>query len=581
MNKIIPVFSAVRIVPRDGDFLNRTVGRFGEIFYDSDTHTLRLYDGNVAGGIPLAKGDLSNIDNLAFKNKADAAGVARAGAISALPPESPVSGETWVDENTGIFYVYYNDGTSAQWIQPATSLYGTGGGGGTVSSGIIDIIAGNNITLTNNSGVVTINAVVDGGSSTLDSLSDVAITSPSIGQVLKYNGTIWINDTDATAQPGSASNSFTTIAVLGQSNVVADSATDTLTLVAGSNITITTNASTDTVTIAATGGGGGTASDSFTTIAVSGQSDVVADSATDTLTLVAGIGISITTNAATDTITFTNTAGGGEGGGATAFTELIDSADLTVNQFYLPAITRLNVTNNGASSYRFDQYGAADNPNLYALNGATIAFNLNVAGHPFLIQTSGGSNYNEGLTHVTTAGVVTTGASAQGKTSGTLYWKIPISITGNYRYICSIHGSMVGVITITPALLGNTVEQTFTEAVTFNGGYNEKVTTIGSISTSTYNLDISGSNIFDITLGTNVTVTFTNAPPVGTSRIITLIVRQPATSPGKTLTVTGAKYTDGALPILSTGANQIDVLTYWSVNGGTTYFGTFAMANVS
>lgn len=49
-------------------------------------------------------------------------------------------------------------------------------------------------------------------------------------------------------------NSFTTIAVSGQSDVVADSATDTLTLVAGSNITITTNAGADTVTIAATAG---------------------------------------------------------------------------------------------------------------------------------------------------------------------------------------------------------------------------------------------------------------------------------------------------------------------------------------
>lgn len=47
-------------------------------------------------------------------------------------------------------------------------------------------------------------------------------------------------------------NLFQTIAVAGQSNVVADTTSDTLTLAAGSNITITTNAGTDTVTIAAT-----------------------------------------------------------------------------------------------------------------------------------------------------------------------------------------------------------------------------------------------------------------------------------------------------------------------------------------
>lgn len=54
-------------------------------------------------------------------------------------------------------------------------------------------------------------------------------------------------------------NTFTTISVAGQSDVVADGTSDTLTLVAGSNITITTNAATDTITITATGGGGGDA----------------------------------------------------------------------------------------------------------------------------------------------------------------------------------------------------------------------------------------------------------------------------------------------------------------------------------
>ena len=47
---------------------------------------------------------------------------------------------------------------------------------------------------------------------------------------------------------------FKTISVSGQSDVVADSTTDTLTLAAGSGITITTNAGTDTVTIASSGG---------------------------------------------------------------------------------------------------------------------------------------------------------------------------------------------------------------------------------------------------------------------------------------------------------------------------------------
>ena len=46
----------------------------------------------------------------------------------------------------------------------------------------------------------------------------------------------------------------------------------------------------------------------FSTIAVAGQSDVVADASTDTLTIAAGTGMTITTTAGTDTITFATSA---------------------------------------------------------------------------------------------------------------------------------------------------------------------------------------------------------------------------------------------------------------------------------
>ena len=61
----------------------------------------------------------------------------------------------------------------------------------------------------------------------------------------------------------------------------------------------------------AIGGGGGTVTEAFKTIAVSGQSDIVADSATDTLNVAAGSNITLTTDAATDTLTIGSTGGGG------------------------------------------------------------------------------------------------------------------------------------------------------------------------------------------------------------------------------------------------------------------------------
>ena len=97
-------------------------------------------------------------------------------------------------------------------------------------------------------------------------------------------------------------NAFSNVAVSGQTTVAADAKTDTLTLVAGTGVTLTTDAGADSITIAASG----SSSNSFETIAVAGQSSVVADSGTDTLTLVAGTGITLTTDAGADSVTITN-----------------------------------------------------------------------------------------------------------------------------------------------------------------------------------------------------------------------------------------------------------------------------------
>ena len=127
-----------------------------------------------------------------------------------------------------------------------------------------------------------------------------------------------------------------------------------------------------------------------------------------------------------------------------------NAAFVQANSNYISAVTRLTVTNSGSSAYLIDQY-TGNNPSIYVSGGETIAFHLNgISGHPFMIRvSSGGANYDTGLTHVANNGTVTTQSSAQGQVAGTLYWKVPFGIVGStYVYQCSNHSGMVGNVVI-------------------------------------------------------------------------------------------------------------------------------------
>lgn len=113
----------------------------------------------------------------------------------------------------------------------------------------------------------------------------------------------------------------------------------------------------------------------------------------------------------------------------------------------------------------------------------------------------------------------------------------------------------------------------------YGGPFREKVVTT-TISASTANIDASAASIYDITLAASTTITFTNSPVSGKAQTLLLILRQDGTG-SRTCAVTNAKYTDGVAPVLSTGANDIDVLSFFTVDGGSNWFGSFVMANLS
>lgn len=48
------VFNFIRLLPRDNAFLERNVGSSGQMFYNTDTQTLKVYDGKITGGYTVA-----------------------------------------------------------------------------------------------------------------------------------------------------------------------------------------------------------------------------------------------------------------------------------------------------------------------------------------------------------------------------------------------------------------------------------------------------------------------------------------------------------------------------------------------
>ena len=173
---------------------------------------------------------------------------------------------------------------------------------------------------------------------------------------------------------------------------------------------------------------------------------LTANSITDTMTIAGGTNISTSASNDTITINFTGTLG------VTRYDDLeeVGRTGRTIDKSYMPAMAMIRMNNQGNTAYLVDSHGySGNNPTLYAIGGMTIAFDLDgIGGHPFEIQDGTGTAYSTGLVHVDVIGNVSTGASANGKDAGTLYWEVPETISGNYRYQCTLHASMVGAITV-------------------------------------------------------------------------------------------------------------------------------------
>ena len=105
------------------------------------------------------------------------------------------------------------------------------------------------------------------------------------------------------------------------------------------------------------------------------------------------------------------------------------------------ATYNINVTASNASNYTLsgsDRNGqvSGNDPGITINLGDTLNFIVNAPGHPFYLKTVAGTG----------TGNTVSGASNNGTTNQTVSWT-PTQ-AGTYYYICSLHGGMVGTITV-------------------------------------------------------------------------------------------------------------------------------------
>jgi hypothetical protein len=107
--------------------------------------------------------------------------------------------------------------------------------------------------------------------------------------------------------------------------------------------------------------------------------------------------------------------------------------------------------------------------------------------------------------------------------------------------------------------------------VTKTGGGKETVFT-NALSGTTETLNLASGNVFDITLSANCTFTFTGSTS-GVSCSLLLILRQDATGSRTATWPAAVDWPGGTSPTLTTTANAVNILSFFTVNGGAQWFG--------
>ena len=497
----VPVRS-IRLQKRSTKSLNTLSGASGEIFFDEENRTLRLYTANQSGAEIVATRDwvtengftgdyndlinkpsnvsdvsqLSDIDGLLFSG--DYEDLANKPDLEALVPDittidaigdvnisgTPEQGQLlvwdgsiWVNQTLEGF-----QDTNTEYTLTGDSLAGGAQAVLTDSDTVqqtLQFLAGTgiNVTLTSTNEITISNT--DTNQLAVNDLTDASITNIQDGQSLVYSSGQWINGTPS---GGVDLTSFTvTENTAGTASLTYDDTTgqfsytppDLSSVAELGAFSVTTDAAQSGGSLTYDNNGGFT----FRPANLSGLSTLTSFSVT---TDTASGGGSLSYNNQNGQFTFVPADVGSGGGGSGAYEfELTDDGGsnndyLFTNTAYFPG-------------------GAVADPDLYLRRGETYTFSNISGAHPFQIQSTAGISgtaYNTGVTNNNTVGDVV--------------FTVPMDAPNRLYYQCTAHANMGGNIFISG---GTEVSLDTTPVLGGNLDANSNdITNVGTITATTY-----------------------------------------------------------------------------------------------
>jgi len=199
--------------------------------------------------------------------------------------------------------------------------------------------------------------------------------------------------------------------------------------------------------------------------------------------------------------------------------------------------------------------------------------------------TSGGAVYATSTSALTT-GTLPVASGGTGLTAGTSGGILAYTATGTLASSAALAANNVVVGGGAGVAPSSTNLLAISAAVTTGNyikaiGYADTVTALGNTGTA-INLDVTSGNVFTATLNGNATITLRYPVATGSSSF-TLILTNDATA-GRTVAWAGGTFLfPGGAASLSrtTTANAVDVWFFFTPNGGTTWYGTIPMKNLT